>query len=98
MVERISKVSTVFPLKGKRQKLSRFSKKDHFFVSSNISCFKDAGPRTECNLKPQPRGKDMIFSALLIIAIINTYNYCPLTLEKCSIHLAVLAGCAIADK
>lgn len=30
MVKRISKVSTVFPLKGKRQKLSRFSKKDHF--------------------------------------------------------------------
>ena len=30
MVKRISKVSTVFPLKDKRQKLPRFSKKDHF--------------------------------------------------------------------
>lgn len=30
MVKRISKVSTVFPLKGKPQKLSRFNKKHHF--------------------------------------------------------------------
>lgn len=29
MVKRISKVSTVFPLKGKIEKLSRFNKKDH---------------------------------------------------------------------